>query len=71
MTESYNRALQAHLPVRGIEVHRIPRLEAAGKPISASHVRSLLEANALQEAAALVPKTTFDYLQRIYKEEMI
>jgi len=63
VTENYNRALKQCLPPMGVEVTEIPRLEKDGAPISASRVRSLLGQNRPGEVRALVPETTFRYLQ--------
>ncbi len=60
LTESYNRALQQLLPVYGVEVKEIPRLTIDGIPVSASRVRTLLEAG--ENVRALVPDTTYQYL---------
>ncbi len=63
VTRRYNRALDAVLPPRGIELIEIPRLEEAGEPISASRVRVLLNEKGLcSEVLALVPSVTQRYL---------
>ena len=61
MTNAYNEALKAHLP---IPVREIPRLEADGMPISASTVRSLLGTGQADLLRKLVPDTTFTYLEK-------
>lgn len=63
MTNQYNEALLQHLPTHGITVHQIPRLEQSDTPISASAVRALLGQNQPDKLRALVPDTTFQYLQ--------
>ena len=60
MTDLYNRALEAALPQKGIEVRLIPRKEGPEGPVSASAVRRKLAAG--EDVSRLVPKTTFDYL---------
>ena len=62
MTAGYNRALEARLPQKGIALHQIPRLETAGTPISASHVRRLIAAKDLPGLKALLPESTLSYL---------
>ena len=61
LTNAYNEALKAHLP---IPVREISRLEADGAPISASTVRSLLGTNQPELLKKLVPATTFAYLEK-------
>lgn len=62
MTADYNRALEAYLPPKGITLCQIPRLEAAGTPVSASHVRRLVASKDLTGIEALLPETTLSYL---------
>ena len=63
MTDQYNRALKAHLPEKGIELHEIPRLEQADVPVSASAVRAHLQNGELEVLARLLPETTYAYLK--------
>ena len=63
VTNLYNAVMRAELPKAGIACHIIPRLEEAGTPVSASHVRALLQAGRMDEVAPLVPKTTQDWLE--------
>ena len=63
LTDRYNQCLLAQLPEKGIQVTEVPRLEQNGVPISASRVRSLLGTGQAEEVRALVPETTFRYLQ--------
>ena len=65
VTRFYNAQMKALLPGYGIHLVEIPRREAGGEAISASRVRSLLEAGKLEEIRPLVPKSTFAYLERI------
>jgi len=68
LTDRYNQALKIHLPESGIGVKEIPRFEKNGSAVSASAVRRALTANDWAAVKALVPKTTFDYLQTINRE---
>ena len=61
-TASYNEALAAILPSRGIALHVIPRREEGGAPISASHVRALIHDGRMEDIRPLVPDTTYAYL---------
>lgn len=63
MTKQYNEALKAYLPGKGVEIREIPRLQTADIPISASYVRSLLGKGQPGILHALVPETTFRYLE--------
>ena len=61
LTNAYNQALKARLPIPVVE---IPRLETGSQPISASTVRSLLGTGQRETIRNLVPATTFDYLEK-------
>lgn len=61
MTDLYNRALEAALPQRGIDLRLIPRREGTEGPVSASAVRRKLAAG--EDVSRLVPETTLHYLQ--------
>ena len=61
LTNAYNCALKAQLP---IEVVEIPRLEAGNAPISASTVRSLMGTGKIEKMQTLIPPTTIDYLEK-------
>ena len=69
VTDAYNRQLMAFLPGRGVEVTLIPRKEQDGAPISASRVRALLAEGRVEETRALVPATTFAYLQSHFPQK--
>lgn len=71
MTDRYNRALKAGLPPCGIELLEIPRLHAAGEPVSASAVRRAIEAGDVETVKALVPDTTFHYLTTLIEEDVV
>ena len=64
LTNLYNEALLENLPQKNIEVTVIERLEREGAPISASAFRSFLDNGEIEKAKALVPQTTFDYIQK-------
>lgn len=61
LTERYNRALRESLP---IPVRELPRLEGPQGPISASAVRALLGTGQAVTLRALVPESTFAYLEQ-------
>ncbi len=62
MTNQYNEALKQYLPRAGIRVRELPRLEAAGAPVSASRVRALLAEGNTEALKDLLPETTLQYL---------
>lgn len=64
VTREYNEQMKAFLPGRGIAVTEVPRLQAAGGPISASRVRELWRAGRLEALAPFVPETTWRFLSR-------
>ena len=64
MTNQYNEALREYLPGAGIELREIPRAELEGVPVSASAVRSFRDAGDLQRLQALVPESTWNYLNQ-------
>ncbi len=63
LTGQYNAVLQTQLPARGIDVIQIPRLSVESAPISASAVRAALKDQDRQAVQALVPSTTFAYIE--------
>lgn len=63
VTSLYNQCLKEILPQYGVDVEVIPRLEKGGKAVSASTVRRLLVEERWDEVKALVPETTFAFLQ--------
>lgn len=65
ITNRYNEILKDNLPVSGIEVCQIPRLEKNGYPVSASAVRAALRSQDWFAVRELVPATTFDYLKHL------
>ena len=64
LTNLYNEALLENLPKRNVEVTVIDRLEKDGAPVSASAFRSLLDNGETEKAKALVPETTFRYIEK-------
>ncbi|WMJ84721.1 [citrate (pro-3S)-lyase] ligase [Oscillospiraceae bacterium LTW-04] len=62
VTELYNCAAVAQLEPAGIRVHLIERLALKGQAVSASRVRALLAQGKKAEVQALVPATTWAYL---------
>jgi [citrate (pro-3S)-lyase] ligase len=68
VTSVYNDLMKRILPAGGegippVEVREIPRFERDGSPVSASRVRDLIREGRPGEAAALVPKTTAQWLE--------
>ena len=61
-TSLYNEALAAVLPKAGVELVVIPRAQAQGEAISASHVRQLIHDGQIEAIRPLVPETTYAYL---------
>ncbi|MDR1399427.1 MAG: [citrate (pro-3S)-lyase] ligase [Treponema sp.] len=66
VTRAYNQQMKEALPFWGIKVWELRRLEQEGVPVSASRVRELLAQGRLEEAGALVPHTTREYLWKRY-----
>ncbi len=62
VTNQYNMKMQELLPKYGMKFVEVLRKESGEAPISASRVRKLLNENKYDEAAQLLPKTTYDYL---------
>jgi [citrate (pro-3S)-lyase] ligase len=67
LTGHYNEVLRENLPIYGITLEQIPRLEQNGTPISASAVRAALTAGDWDTVRSLVPQTTFEHLQTIIR----
>ena len=61
-TSLYNEALASVLPQKGVELVVVPRKEAQGAAISASHVRELIKQGDMEALRPLVPETTYAYL---------
>ena len=65
MTCLYNASLKEFMPARGVCVREIPRVETDGAPISATTVRSLLDAGEWDALKKYLPSTTIAYLQEL------
>lgn len=63
VTGAYNRIMREELPKAGIDCVVVPRKEAGGRAISASTVRSALQAGDWAMLKTLVPPTTLAWLQ--------
>ncbi|MBQ7519002.1 MAG: [Clostridia bacterium] len=63
VTGLYNRVMADTLPRAGIACHILPRKALEGRPISASTVRQAIKAGDGALLRALVPQTTWDWLQ--------
>ena len=63
VTAEYNRQMKALLPGKGIEVVELPRKEIGGEAVSASRVRRLLQKHDLEAIRALVPDSTYRFLE--------
>jgi [citrate (pro-3S)-lyase] ligase len=62
VTRRYNQSMHEILPDYGLEVVEIERREFDNKAISASEVRRLIAAGKIEEAAKIVPPSTYKYL---------
>lgn len=63
VTGLYNRVMADTLPRAGIACHILPRKQLNGQPISASTVRQAIKTGDDALLRALVPQTTWDWLQ--------
>lgn len=71
VTGIYNQVMAAELPRAGIDCIIIPRKEAAGRPISASTVRQLIQQGKLEQLDELVPESTARYFRSPEAEDVI
>lgn len=62
LTALYNEAMKKILPLRGIDVEEIKRLEVEGIPVSASIVRRLIAEGMAGKALKLVPSASIPVL---------
>lgn len=62
ITRQYNESMKTILPLFGVQVVEIPRLEKEGKIVSASLVRKLIKNGDIEEVIPLVPEETYEYL---------
>ena len=67
MTDGYNQILSRELPSHGIQLQQVPRLCQNGIPISASAVRTHIEATNWNAIRPLIPSTTLSYIQEVVK----
>lgn len=65
VTAQYNQTLLQLLPQYGIEPVQLPRQEANGQPISASHVRELIKEGGYEALNDLLPPSTLEFLHAI------
>lgn len=61
VTALYNETMVRCLPELGITCRVVPRLEAGGKPVSASTVRQAIHDGRLEDIRPLVPETTWSW----------
>lgn len=61
VTALYNDVMAARLPELGIACQVIPRLEAGGRPVSASLVRKAIHDGRLEDIRPMVPESTWNY----------
>ena len=62
LTARYNALMKELLPAYGVDVVEIPRLTDAEGPVTATHVRALLDEGRFKAASALTPASTWPYL---------
>ena len=62
LTARYNALMKELLPKYGVEVVEISRLTDPESPVTATRVRSLLDAGLFKAASALTPESTWPYL---------
>ena len=62
LTARYNALMKELLPKYGVEVVEISRLTDLESPVTATRVRSLLDAGQFKAASALTPESTWPYL---------
>lgn len=62
VTKQYNETMKIMLPMYGISVTEIPRLQQDGKPISASLVRQYLDEGKTNQIKNIVPQGVYSYL---------
>ena len=62
LTARYNALMKELLPEYGVEVVEISRLTDSESPVTATRVRSLLDAGQFKAASALTPESTWPYL---------
>lgn len=71
VTGLYNALMARELPEKGIECRIIPRLEAAGAPVSASTVRQAIHDGRMEDIRSLVPESTWRFFRSPEAEPVI
>lgn len=67
VTRQYNEAMKNILPMYGVSVVEIPRLQQEGSPVSASRVRQYLKEGNMEAVKSIVPSGVYAYLCQNYK----
>lgn len=62
VTRQYNEAMKNMLPMYGVSVTEIPRLQQDGKIVSASMVRDYLKEGNMEQIKNIVPQGVYEYL---------
>lgn len=62
VTNLYNQIMQAELPKAGIECIVVPRKQNAGQVISASRVRTAIQAGDFEQVRAMLPESSYHFL---------
>jgi [citrate (pro-3S)-lyase] ligase len=63
MTAAYNAAMRRILPAHGVALREIERVDAGGRPISASRARALLARGGTEGLEHLLPRVTRRWLE--------
>lgn len=71
VTALYNEVMLHRLPALGIDCRVVPRLEAEGRPISASTVRQAIHDGRTADIRPLVPESTWRYFASPKAEDVI
>ncbi len=71
VTALYNEIMLRRLPELGIDCRIIPRLEAEGRPVSASTVRQAIHDGRTADIRALVPESTWRFFASPEAEDVI
>lgn len=69
ITLQYNETMKKLLPLYGIRLMEIPRLEKGGRAISASRVRRYLEEGCLEGVKECVPQCVYEYFIKKYNKK--
>lgn len=67
VTRQYNEAMKNILPMYGVSVVEIPRLQQKGSTVSASRVRQYLKEGNMEAVKSIVPSGVYAYLCQNYK----